>query len=401
MADESLTSAYAYRWQEQARPMLNIYHYRGRYGIDDPQFGVVGFECKKSNKPGPARGTLGKLPVEILHKIFLDLDIFSLAMVRELNAYYKRVLDGLYEFKLLKQHASETFRIMYAVEINKSWNLSQIFAEFTHPRCRTCDNFGPFIFLLTFSRCCYNCLLHHWDYELAPAFNLAVHYMIPNEYRSEVNILRSLRNDYGTYEYHSHYQAYHMASVKAFSELSHQIHGSTENRERRKAERRKVALEQYNKEREIMVSWHSARLYGDFPKPPEPVRPACLFYKCFDKETLSKWRFMASTTFPYWDIAKQKLETGAYCSACTQEWEDQEVSLESRAGGRAEQRYHQAFLEEELSAHFRQCAATREGLVRENHKWEHFPYRRSGENSLVEFDDYEPSFDINCPGDDN
>lgn len=108
---------------------------------------------------------------------------------------------------------------------------------------------------------------------------------------------------------------------------------------------------------------------------------------------------MASTTFPYWDIEKQKVETGVYCSACTAEWEDQEEPLEDHAGGPEEQRYHQAFIEEELPAHFRQCVATMQGLVRENCTREHFPYKRSGENFLVEFGEDDPSFGTDRPGD--
>src|SRR5690606_18807608 len=138
MYESPPTSALAYRWNEPSRSMLNIHHYRKRYGVDNPQFGVVDFEKKRSFKPGPARGIFGRLPVEILYNIFLNLDILSLEMVRELNAYYKEVLDGLYEFRTLKRHASETFRIMYAVGISHAWNLSQIFSEFTRSRCRTC-----------------------------------------------------------------------------------------------------------------------------------------------------------------------------------------------------------------------------------------------------------------------
>lgn len=399
--DKPLTAAYAYRWNEPSRPMLNIYHYRKRYGMDNPQFGVENFEHKKSNQPGEPRGTLGKLSVEVLYKVFLKLDIFGLEMVRELNAYFKSVLDGLYEFRVLKQHASETFRIMHAVEVNPTWNLSQIFAEFTRSRCRTCDSFGPYIFLPTLSRCCYACLLDHEDYELAPAHDLVNEYIIPKEYRQKLVFLTSLPNDYGTYKYYTHDEPYIMASVQAVVDLSLGIHGTRENVRKRKAEYARAALEKFNEDRKILISWHSARLLGNFPRPPTPVRAGCMNYKLFDKETLAKWRFMASTAFPYWNVAEQKLETGTYCSACTKEWEDQEEPPEVRAGGIAEHRYHKAFLEEELPAHFRQCRATRMGLVRENRTLERFPLKRSGENFLVEFDEHGPGFDINCLGDDN
>ncbi|KAK2764395.1 hypothetical protein FQN54_009089 [Arachnomyces sp. PD_36] len=385
MANQQLTSAYAYRWKEPARPMLNIYHYRKRYGVDNPQFGLADFEKKESTQSVVSSGLLGKLPVELLYKIFLDLDIFSLEMVRELNAYFKRVLDGFREFRLLKQHASETFRIMYGVDIHHVWTLSEIFTEFTHPWCRTCGRFGPFVFLLTFTRCCYNCLLDHEDYELAPAYDLAIYYMLTKEECRKLPVLRSLRNDYGTYKCFAHDTETLVASFKTVSELSMEIYGSTENLNKCKKVRDERALVEFNSARSRMRGWLDIRHKGDFPPPPKPVRPACFKSFVFNKRELLRYRFMASTAFPYWDLAKEKVETGAYCSACTKHWEEPEGGLRTLSGGPEEARYYMAFMEEELPDHFRECEATKRGLVRENRTLERFPGGRSGENFLVEF----------------
>ena len=371
-------SALAYRWNQPSRPMLNTYHFFKRFSSEDPSFGVDGYELRESSIAVPSRGTLGKLPVEILHGIFLSLDPFTLEMVRELSSYYKQVLDNLSAYRLLKTHAKETLRIMHLTNMSY-WSLRQIFAEFCRPLCRPCDQFGPFIFLPTYSRCCYSCLLNHQDYRLIRVSDLMTWLLIPRHIIDHfIPIVHTLSNDYGTYNYYTHDESQELVSFQEGCDLAHRLHGTVERITELRAKRDAKERARYIYELKAMEEWHEIRAWGDYPPPVEPIRPECLKVRLYNDETLLRWRFMGSTAFPYWNIEKQKLETGTYCSACTAKWEG--VPHVDPKWDSEQKKYHQAFLVEDMPDHFRQCEATKMVVPRLDSVHERFPLKRSGKN---------------------
>lgn len=92
-------------------------------------------------------------------------------MLHRVNKIARFTVESLPAYSLLEKHASDTpSHARHAV--SHCFPISQIFAEFCHPWCGTCDEFGPYIFFPSLTRSCYKCNFleaesqARWDYYL-------------------------------------------------------------------------------------------------------------------------------------------------------------------------------------------------------------------------------------------
>ncbi|KAK2740885.1 hypothetical protein FQN55_008583 [Onygenales sp. PD_40] len=129
--------------------------------------------------------TLGDLPPEILVNILVEqADLATLEAVRQLNSSYKHLVESLLEYKLVRQHASHTMRVIHAARIAPFVTARQLFTEMCQPWCRTCGDgvFGPFVFLPKLSRCCNRCLKNDKrPLAVAPMEYLLVNYFLDRD----------------------------------------------------------------------------------------------------------------------------------------------------------------------------------------------------------------------------
>ncbi|RAH78047.1 hypothetical protein BO86DRAFT_198965 [Aspergillus japonicus CBS 114.51] len=99
--------------------------------------------------------------------IFLRLDMTTLGTLRLLNSMIRRQVDSLYEYRMLRAHAAETLESLDIAQCTHFFPVHQLYREFCHPRCRTCPDFGPFLYIPTHSRVCLQCVLRHDPYRVA------------------------------------------------------------------------------------------------------------------------------------------------------------------------------------------------------------------------------------------
>lgn len=175
-------------------------------------------------------GVLGRVPAEILQEILLDLDLRSLSTMCRLNSFYHSLVDDLPAYKLLREHASATLKIMHVTKTSSDFPVRRLFSEFCRPRCRTCEDFGPYIFLLTCRRCRFKCLHEHDDYRLAPVFDVMVNYALSKDLVKRLDSIYSLRGYYGFYrEYQGRLR---LVSASEAFELGINVHGSKRRMEK-------------------------------------------------------------------------------------------------------------------------------------------------------------------------
>lgn len=109
---------------------------------------------------GSPRTHLGslKLPPEILQRILSEVDVNTLYHFRRVNRFAIQTVHGIPAFSWLLATARDVLRAIVGTRISNFASLNTLYDTICTPNCSSCDDFAPFIYLLTCSRVCYSCL---------------------------------------------------------------------------------------------------------------------------------------------------------------------------------------------------------------------------------------------------
>lgn len=365
-----MASGTAYRRNKPAGEVLNIYSLK----TDAKLYKAP--PNRAPNRNPPTTPLLGELPLEILHQVLLDLDINSLGMLRRVNTTTRSQVESLHAYFLLREYASDTLCVMNATKCASYFPIRWLFEELLHPLCRTCPDFGPFLYLPTITRSCSTCILSQPQYQVAPTWSAIFYFGLCQEDLNPLPVIHSP----------PHYTIRQsMVDVSQARELGLQLHdGSLEKMNedfRVRLKRRREGLQRARaKQHEtgFTVSPRQLLLYRNMPM------------ELSDSSDALRWRLMGTTSFPYWDIRKGVLEPGTYCRACTYRYEEKEgyarVENQSRKPQTESKKAHdRAFFLADIPKHFLHCSA-----VKENYNFQdrggpsvNWTFRRPGTDFIV------------------
>lgn len=250
---------------------------------------------------------LSTIALEIIHEILLELDLLSLGNIRQLNSHFQFLVESLPTYKLLKQHAFETLRVIYLFGVASAIPVKQLFIEFRQPSCRGCDSFGPFLFLPSVSRCCESCLRTKKDFQIFPVSRVYANFAIsPSKTRNWLPVIRCPKGSYGhPWSAYLCERSIDLVSFAQVERLGIQTHGN--KRKMRDAVRAKHAK-------------YICRLESRRKKPYSPALPIGpelpMTLRSDLKIFLSQWKCRGVTDLPFWDSKRKAIESGVYCSAC-------------------------------------------------------------------------------------
>ncbi|RAK81775.1 uncharacterized protein BO72DRAFT_524188 [Aspergillus fijiensis CBS 313.89] len=271
------------------------------------------------------------LPLEIIRMILLDLDMLSLSHLRSVNKTTKQIIDSLPEYHLLHTHAADILRLLDLTQCTHHFSLGQLYQEPRHPRCRTCGDFGPFLYIPTCSCSCFACRRTHRQYCMAPIEAVFQRYglSLDNDWH-RLPVIRTL--DFTGWAYQEK-MLVSMAQAKALA-----LQLNTPRAGRWRARRRR-----------------------DRSRTPSPSR--------YSEYWGSPWRLSATVAFPYYDPVSRSVETGVYCLGCLKYWEHTKPTTQSgvstaledyneawgttRAPGSKD--IDRAFLVQDMPEHFHDC----------------------------------------------
>jgi len=103
-------------------------------------------------------GTLRQLPLEILHEICLYLDFESLFRFQQINRRSRQIIGALRHYQPLVEHGQDFLRVLMKTRAAGETLMSELFATFCSEKCAVCGSFGSFVFLLSCTRSCADCL---------------------------------------------------------------------------------------------------------------------------------------------------------------------------------------------------------------------------------------------------
>lgn len=110
-------------------------------------------------EPTTALGKLDRLPLELINKICLQLDIASLLCFRQINARAWQILNVLHEYRIVITHALNPLRAVLRTQSTLSVTLLDVYQLLCTQKCSLCGaDYGDLVYLPTWIRCCSCCL---------------------------------------------------------------------------------------------------------------------------------------------------------------------------------------------------------------------------------------------------
>lgn len=103
-------------------------------------------------------GSLDRLPPELLFDTLYRLDMHSLFKFRQINLRSRQLVDSLGQYQRVVSHALNLFCALLRTRIAIAISLLDFDNALCTKSCALCGAFSGFISLLTWKRCCFECL---------------------------------------------------------------------------------------------------------------------------------------------------------------------------------------------------------------------------------------------------
>ncbi|PYI11279.1 hypothetical protein BO78DRAFT_130800 [Aspergillus sclerotiicarbonarius CBS 121057] len=212
-------------------------------------------------------GNLDRLPLELLFDILYRLDMHSLFKFRQINLRSRQMVDSLKQYQRVVAHGLNLFCALLRTRLSIDVSLLDFYNALCTKTCSLCGEFGGFIFLPTWKRCCIKCL------QEAP--------------ETQVRTLASVRKQL-------HMTKVEIKQLRSFKSLPG-IYSMNESAQ---------------KSRITIVSLHQATLACKRePNVLAQAQPASL-------DRNQKYNFMGACALPHYDQNTGRVECGISCAGC-------------------------------------------------------------------------------------
>lgn len=212
-------------------------------------------------------GSLDRLPLELLHDIMLRLDMHSLFKLRQTNLRSRQMVDSLKEYEVVVLHGLNLLCALLRTRLATGVSLFDVYYALCTKACALCGEFGGFISLVTWIRCCFKCLQGALETQVQSFAAVRKQFHLT---KSESDQLRSFKTLPGIYSME----------------------------------------ESIRKSRITVVSVYQAVLVsGQQPHALAQAQPA-------NSGRNQKFNFMGSCALPHYDRRTGKVEDGISCAGC-------------------------------------------------------------------------------------
>lgn len=256
--------------------------------------------------PTSGLGVLDSLPTELLWIVLRNLDLLSYFRLRHVNRRARALATAVPEYRAVVRHGLEGLRGVLRAGLAQTFTIGDLYGPLVCEKCTLCSEFGGFLFLLTATRCCFACVKSSPDLRVIPPSSLSRFTKISPK-RLHQALGPGLRTVPGVY--------------------------SMEER-RAKRPNSLVALEPAIARLQLLGLVDRSKAEALLERNEHPGQ-----------------RFMASTSFPWYDPGSGRVERGVSCKGC-------QVRVEAQLVG-SHDRDH-VFSRSGYLSHFETCAESQE-----------------------------------------
>lgn len=129
--------------------------------------------------PASSLGSLSGLPLEIFMTICECLPIASYFRFRQVNRLARQLLSSPQRYQSSTDNCMEALRAALRTRLGLYFTMPDFYKATFTPECHVCGQFGNFMFLPHFKRCCWSCLGQGDELRLTKVTDLAKRYEIP------------------------------------------------------------------------------------------------------------------------------------------------------------------------------------------------------------------------------
>lgn len=308
-------------------------------------------------------GRLDELPIELLHAIFEILDLESLSRVSRVSLRGKNIVESLPAYRDLLLSAGHIFRILSRTRVINRHSSATLHAALHADRCVSCGDYGAFLFLLTFERCCIACISGNQSLWMVPLSVAGDCFNLTKTELKTLPTMRSIPRKYSVKNSVSRQRPIRLTSVKAAKERALQVHGSIDAMARSLAEKRPHMT---------LTKFYKTRWLQDAPLQPLSQDPLTLEYV----SNTPNDDFCGMGCVPFPSMTGSNIETGMWCRGCertSQLYHDQKLNASEVSWlvppGCETYRYmngiqYRARSEAEFLEHAEHCYSAREVITR-------------------------------------
>lgn len=197
-------------------------------------------------------GLLDALPTELQRLILNSADFQTLVRFARVCHQAKTMVDSLLSYQDMMKHAPTTLMALSQSKLITVHAAGTIHAALHSDKCVFCQKFGPFLFLPTCQRCCYECLRRERFLRVVPARMAGDCFGVSRKDLRQIPMMLGIPGQYAWCRTITSQTKCGYFSVKQAEELGISIHGSREAMESFVSKSRKVR----NHER-LLVRWLS------------------------------------------------------------------------------------------------------------------------------------------------
>jgi hypothetical protein len=111
------------------------------------------------SKPTATLGELDNLPLELVNRVCLELDVASLFRFRQTNTRARQIVAALHEFRIVTTHAINPLCALLRTKSAPAVTLLDLYLLLCTRTCSLCGSkYGDLVHLLLWIRCCSSCL---------------------------------------------------------------------------------------------------------------------------------------------------------------------------------------------------------------------------------------------------
>jgi hypothetical protein len=141
-------------------------------------------------------GSLDWLPLELLHDTLFRLDMHSLFKFRQTNLRSRQTVDSLKQYQMIVAYGLNLLCALLRTRLAIDISLLDFYNALCIKTCSLCGEFGGFISLLTWQRCCFKCLKEAPDTQVQTLAAVRKQFHLT---KAELNQLRSFKTLPGIY----------------------------------------------------------------------------------------------------------------------------------------------------------------------------------------------------------
>ncbi|KAK2805004.1 hypothetical protein FQN51_001098 [Onygenales sp. PD_10] len=265
----------------------------------------------KRDARGSSLGSLDVLPLELLYLTFNVMDFQSLSRICCVSLRGKAVVESLPGYYRLVQHAPRMLGALARTRLIRFHSTSTLYQALLSERCRSCGEFGPFIFLPTCERCCYECLHRNQSFWVIPTSMAEKCFKLTKHQLEGVPFMCGIPGTYSVGHHVSRKRKVRLVSVRAAKEVAIKIHGSIAAI----APTGPVMGEGGARIREF----HTYKSLLDAPLEPLSQNPSTLP----SQEIAPRDRYCGMASVPFPSLQPDgSVEHGLWCRGCALMWED-------------------------------------------------------------------------------